>query len=206
MLRVGVIALQGDISEHVQSLERAAAQIGAEIEVVPIRGRGIIPSCDALVLPGGESTTLCRLLSEQSMLNELVEAARRGKPMLATCAGLIVLASEGDEQVERTGQQLAGVLDMRVRRNAFGRQRQSFEVPIEVEGIGTFPAVFIRSPVIEKVGEHVKVIAMLDGHIVGVRQHNIVALAFHPELTEDTRIHAHVLSLALGEGTTTSSP
>ncbi|MHC1597651.1 MAG: pyridoxal 5'-phosphate synthase glutaminase subunit PdxT [Methermicoccaceae archaeon] len=206
MLRVGVIALQGDISEHVQSLERAAAQIGAEIEVVPIRGRGIIPSCDALVLPGGESTTLCRLLSEQSMLDELVEAARRGKPMLATCAGLIVLASEGDEQVERTGQQLAGVLDMRVRRNAFGRQRQSFEVPIEVEGIGTFPAVFIRSPVIEKVGEHVKVIAMLDGHIVGVQQHNIVALAFHPELTEDTRIHAHVLSLALGEGTTTSSP
>jgi len=206
MLRVGVIALQGDISEHVQSLERAAAQIGAEIEVVPIRGRGIIPSCDALVLPGGESTTLCRLLSEQSMLDELVEAARRGKPMLATCAGLIVLASEGDEQVERTGQQLAGVLDMRVKRNAFGRQRQSFEVPIEVEGIGTFPAVFIRSPVIEKVGEHVKVIAMLDGHIVGVQQHNIVALAFHPELTEDTRIHAHVLSLALGEGTTTSSP
>ncbi|MHC1593316.1 MAG: pyridoxal 5'-phosphate synthase glutaminase subunit PdxT [Methermicoccaceae archaeon] len=206
MLRVGVIALQGDISEHVQSLESAAAQLGTEIDIVPIRRRGIVQSCDALVLPGGESTTLCRLLSEEAILDEVVEAARLKKPMLATCAGLIVLASEGDEQVERTGQQLAGVLDVRVKRNAFGRQRQSFEMPIEVEGIGTFPAVFIRSPAIESVGEKVKVIATLDGHIVGVQQDNMVATAFHPELTQDLRIHAYVLSLALGQDTTASSP
>ncbi|HIH69693.1 pyridoxal 5'-phosphate synthase glutaminase subunit PdxT [Methermicoccus shengliensis] len=203
-MRTGVIALQGDVSEHVHSLKRAAAHMGIEIEVVPIRRRGTVPSCDVLVLPGGESTTLCRLLSQEGILEELVDAAHRGMPILATCAGLIVLASEGDELVERTGQRLAGVLDIAVRRNAFGRQRESFEAPVEVKGIGTFPAVFIRAPAVERVGEAVEVIATLDGRIVGVQQDNTVAVAFHPELTEDVRLHAYVLSLALGSGTTSS--
>jgi len=206
MLRAGVIALQGDVSEHVHSLKRAAAHMGIEIEVVPIRREHIVSSCDVLVLPGGESTTLCRLLSEGGILDEVVDAAHRGIPILATCAGLIVLASEGDELVERTGQRLAGVLDITVRRNAFGRQRESFEAPVEMEGIGTFPAVFIRAPAVERVGKAVEVIAMLDGHIVGVQQGNTVAVAFHPELTHDVRLHAYVLSLALGRGTTNSPP
>jgi len=132
LMKIGVIAIQGAVSEHVDALRRALAERGVEAEVVEIKHRGIVPECSGIVIPGGESTTLCRLLAREGIAEEIKEAAARGVPILGTCAGLIVLAKEGDRQVEKTGQELLGIMDTRVNRNAFGRQRDSFEAELDV--------------------------------------------------------------------------
>jgi len=197
---IGVIAVQGDVSEHVDALKRAREGI----EVVLVRKKGIIPKCDGIVIPGGESTTFCRLLEKEGIWEEMLEAAEKNVPMLATCAGLIVLSKEVVDAAH--GQRTLGILNVRVRRNAFGRQRESFETSLEIKGIGKYKCVFIRAPIVEEVGEGVEIIGKLDEMIVGVRQNNIIGLAFHPELTDDPSIHRYFLDLVEGRMIGSRSP
>ncbi len=191
---MGVIALQGNVEEHVESIRRV---LGEGDETVRIKHRGIVPTCDAIIIPGGESTTLCRLAWSEGIAPEIIERAGQGMPILGTCAGLILLASEGDDEVKKTGQRLLGLMDTQIDRNAFGRQRESFEAPLRLSCIedGPFNAVFIRAPAIVAAGAGVEVLARLDDLIVAARQGNILALAFHPELTGDTRIHEYFLGI-----------
>ncbi len=177
---VGVLALQGDVREHLAVL--------GEIEVTgrPVRTPEELAVVDALVIPGGESTTIGKLARRFGLFDPLRARIEAGMPVYGTCAGLIFLASaitEGD-------QPLLGVLDVVVKRNAFGRQNESFETDLEVAGLDRpFRAVFIRAPWIEKTGAEVEVLARVEDHPVMVRQGRIMASSFHPELTGDTRLH-----------------
>ncbi|MFT4947438.1 MAG: 5'-phosphate synthase pdxT subunit [Natronomonas sp.] len=185
-VRAGVVAVQGDVSEHAEAIRRAARAHGEDSEVVEIRNSGVVPDCDVLLLPGGESTTISRLVHQEGIAEEIRSHAEAGKPILATCAGLILVSIDAnDDRVETLD-----LLDVSVERNAFGRQRDSFEAPLHVTGLDEpFPAVFIRAPVIDEVGEGVEVLAEWDDNPVAVRQGPVVGLSFHPELTDDSRIH-----------------
>lgn len=187
-VRVGVLALQGDFREHAAALARAGT------EPVLVRRPGDLEGLDALVVPGGESTTIGSLAGRYGLLEPLRRAVAGGLPTLGTCAGMIFLAGAttgGQEQPQ------LGVLDVVVDRNAFGRQADSFEVDLEVEGLGDpVHAVFIRAPRVERAGPGVEVLASVDGHPVMVRQGNVLATAFHPELTGDLRVHRLLLEMA----------
>ena len=200
-MKIGVIAIQGDVEEHIKALKATLAERGENGEVIRIKHRGIVSSCDAIVIPGGESTTIGRLMEREGITEELRNAAEEGKPLLGTCAGMILLAREGDEEVKKTGQPLLGLMDVRVKRNAFGRQRESFEAPLKMSIFDEpFPGVFIRAPCITHAADTVDVLATLDddiNRIVAARQGNIMALAFHPELTGDRRIHHYFLDTLL---------
>jgi len=188
-LLAGVVGVQGDVSEHRVAFERAGEGLGFDVETVAVRDSGTVPDCDVIALPGGESTTISRLLGREGIDDEVCEHIMAGKPTLATCAGLIVLDSPDDERVESLG-----VFDVHVERNAFGGQRESFEADIEIEGLDApFHAVFIRAPVVESVGEDVDVLAEFNGNVVAVRQRNVIGTAFHPELTDDHRLHELLL-------------
>jgi 5'-phosphate synthase pdxT subunit len=186
MLHAGVIAVQGDVSEHADAIERAAAAHGIEATVSEIRQSGTVPDCDVLLMPGGESTTISRLLHQEGIAAEIERHVAAGKPVLATCAGLIVAARDAkDDRVEPLD-----LLDVTVDRNAFGRQIDSFEAPIDVDGLDEpFPAVFIRAPLIDDVGPDVEVLAAWEGRPVAVRDGPVIGTSFHPELTDDVRIH-----------------
>ncbi|MFC6756439.1 MULTISPECIES: pyridoxal 5'-phosphate synthase glutaminase subunit PdxT [Haloarcula] len=185
-LRAGVLAVQGDVSEHARAIERSAAAHDESAEVVEIRESGLVPDCDVLLMPGGESTTISRLIHREDIAGEIETHVAEGKPVLATCAGLIVAASDAhDDRVETLN-----IVDATVERNAFGRQKDSFEAPLDVAGFeDPFPAVFIRAPVIDYVGSDVEVLASWDDRPVAVRDGPVVGTSFHPELTEDPRIH-----------------
>jgi 5'-phosphate synthase pdxT subunit len=185
-LRAGVVAVQGDVSEHAAAIERAASAHGQDSDIVEIREAGLVPDCDVLLMPGGESTTISRLIQREGIAEEIVAHVEAGKPMLATCAGLIVASTDAqDDRVETLD-----LLDVTIERNAFGRQKDSFEAPLEVSGLADpFPAVFIRAPVIDDVFDGVEVLATFDGRPVAVKQGPVVGTSFHPELTEDSRIH-----------------
>ncbi|PSP56302.1 pyridoxal 5'-phosphate synthase glutaminase subunit PdxT [Halobacteriales archaeon QS_1_67_19] len=185
-LRAGVVAVQGDVSEHTEAVRRAGAAHGREVDVTEIRTAGTVPDCDLLLLPGGESTAISRLLHSEGIAEEIVVHVEAGKPVLATCAGLIVAATDaGDDRVDELG-----LADVTVERNAFGRQKDSFEAPLDVTGLDEpFPAVFIRAPVIEAVGDDVEVLAEWDGRPVAIRDGPVVGTSFHPELTPDSRVH-----------------
>ena len=192
--RIGVIAIQGDVEEHVRAMDEALAERGEKGEVVKIKHQGIVKSCDAIIIPGGESTTIGRLMGREGILPEIKEAAEVGKPILGTCAGMVLLAEEGDEEVAKTGQPLLGLMDVKVKRNAFGRQRESFEVLLKMSLFDEpFHAVFIRAPAITQAAENVDVLATFNDRVVAAKQRNIIALSFHPELTEDRRIHHYFL-------------
>ncbi|WP_396610745.1 pyridoxal 5'-phosphate synthase glutaminase subunit PdxT [Haloferax sp. S1W] len=185
-LRAGVVAVQGDVTEHADAIERAADAHGVDADIVEIRSAGLVPDCDVLLLPGGESTTISRLLDREGIAEEITAHVEAGKPVLATCAGLIV--SSRDAKDDRV--QTLDILDVTVDRNAFGRQVDSFEAPLDVSGLDSpFPAVFIRAPLIDGVGDDVDVLAEWDGNPVAVRDGSVVGTSFHPELTADSRIH-----------------
>jgi len=188
--RIGVLALQGDVSEHIGALKRAAE--GKAI-VVEVRRPGQIEECDALALPGGESTTIRRQLDSSGLMEELKAAVLSGKPTLATCAGLVLVSSEIDGESPLNP---LGLMDIRVSRNAFGPQRESFEADLDIKGLERpYRAVFIRAPAISGVGEGVEILARVGDKIVAARQKSLLALAFHPELTEDLRIHQMFLKM-----------
>ncbi|WP_348612683.1 pyridoxal 5'-phosphate synthase glutaminase subunit PdxT [Halobaculum rarum] len=185
-MKAGVIAVQGDVSEHADTVRRAAASHGVDVEVVEIRDAGVVPECDVLLMPGGESTTISRLLREEGIDEEIRAHVAADKPLLATCAGLIVASRDAKDDRVAT----LDVLDVSVDRNAFGRQADSFEAPLAVTGLDEpFPAVFIRAPVIDEVDEGVEILAEWDGDPVAVKQGSVIATSFHPELTPDSRIH-----------------
>ena len=185
-LQAGVVAVQGDVSEHARAIKRAGAAHGTETSVVEIRESGLVPDCDVLLLPGGESTTISRLVHREGIAPEIEAHVAAGKPLLATCAGLILLSTDAnDDRVDTLD-----LLDVTVERNAFGRQRDSFEAPLDVVGLDEpFPAVFIRAPVVASVAEGIEVLATWEDHPVAVRQGPVIGTAFHPELTPDSRIH-----------------
>lgn len=181
---IGVLALQGDVREHLKALADAGAQ-GR-----PVRRAEELDGVDGLVIPGGESTTMSKLAVVFGMLEPLRAFVRAGKPVYGTCAGMIMVA---DKLLDaREDQETFGGIDMIVRRNAFGRQNESFEAAIDVAGIpgGPVEGVFIRAPWVESVGAEAEVLATYDGHTVAVRQGNVLATSFHPELTGDHRVHA----------------
>jgi len=187
-LTAGVIAVQGDVSEHADAIRRAATRYGETAEVIEIRDAGLVPDCDVLLMPGGESTTISALLADEGIDAEIRDHVAAGKPVLATCAGLIVAATDARDDRVAT----LDVLDVTVDRNAFGRQADSFEAPLDVTGLDEpFPAVFIRAPVIDpaSVGPDVEVLAEWDGRPVAVKEGPVVGTSFHPELTDDARIH-----------------
>ncbi|MDX3375477.1 pyridoxal 5'-phosphate synthase glutaminase subunit PdxT [Streptomyces sp. ME02-6991-2A] len=181
---IGVLALQGDVREHLIALASADAQAR------PVRRPEELAEVDGLVIPGGESTTMSKLAVLFGMMEPLRERVRAGMPVYGTCAGMILLAEKILDP--RSGQETVGGIDMIVRRNAFGRQNESFEAAVEVDGIdgGPVEGVFIRAPWVESVGAGAEVIAEHGGHIVAVRQRNVLATSFHPELTGDHRVHA----------------
>jgi len=200
-MKTGVIGVQGDVSEHAAAIRRVADARGVDTEVTAIRESGVVPDCDVLLMPGGESTTISRLLATEGINAEICDHVADGKPLLATCAGLIVAAR--DPQDDRV--QSLDLLDITVDRNAFGRQKDSFEAPLDIDGLDEpFPAVFIRAPAIDAVDDDVTVLAEWEGRPVAVRQGSVVATAFHPELTDDSRLHE--LAFFDGEPTATATP
>jgi 5'-phosphate synthase pdxT subunit len=184
---VGVLAVQGDVEEHLSALDRSGAR------AIPVKTKAELEKIDALVVPGGESTTVIRLLERFGLIEPIRERVRAGMPFWGTCMGLIVAAHDVADLEQKT----LDLLDVTVRRNAFGRQVASAEVPLEVPALGEkpFPAVFIRAPWIERAGPDVEVLAAHDGHGVFVRQGNVVGTSFHPELTLDRRVHEYFLGM-----------
>ena len=187
-LTIGVLALQGAFREHVAMLSRLG------VTAREVRLPEHLDDLEGLIIPGGESTTIGKLMGTYG-LTEPLRAFVAERPVLGTCAGLIMLA----QRTTDTDQPLLRVMDITVRRNAFGRQVHSFEAPVELRLVRgrseIFPGVFIRAPWVEEVGERVEVIATLEGHVVGVRQDHLVGVAFHPELTDDHRVHEYFLNM-----------
>lgn len=194
-MKVGVTAVQGDVSEHLSAVEAAMREMSVRGDAIPVRRSDVLKEVDALIIPGGESTTISRLLVKFGLFDVIVQRAEEGMPVMGTCAGCILLAKEGDEQVRATGTRLLGLMDMAVDRNAFGRQRESFEADLEIEGIGPSRGVFIRAPAIRRVWGGCRPLARLKDVIVMARQNHLLALAFHPELSGSTRIHRMFLEL-----------
>ncbi|MDW6058674.1 pyridoxal 5'-phosphate synthase glutaminase subunit PdxT [Streptomyces sp. FXJ1.4098] len=193
-MSIGVLALQGDVREHLAALTAAGA------EARPVRRAEELAEVQGLVIPGGESTTMSKLAVIFGMLEPLRERVRAGMPVYGTCAGMIMVA---DKILDgRDDQETFGGIDMTVRRNAFGRQNESFEAAIEVEGIegGPVEGVFIRAPWVESVGAGVDVLATYGDHAVAVRQGNVLATSFHPELTGDHRVHALFVDIVRSAG------
>jgi 5'-phosphate synthase pdxT subunit len=192
---VGVLALQGDVVEHIGALERAGARS------LEVRTPDDLAAVDALVVPGGESTTVIRLLDRFGLTEPIKARVRDGMPFWGTCMGLIVAAHD----VADLQQPTLDLIDVTVRRNAFGRQVDSAEVPLAIPALGEqpFPAIFIRAPWIERIGPGVEVLAQRDGHGVMVRSGNVLGTSFHPELTADERVHAYFLRMAAAR---TSAP
>lgn len=192
---LGVVALQGAVSEHMEALRRSLSSLGLEGEVVPVRRPGELEGLSGVVLPGGESTTISRLLASSGLGQALQEKVPEGLGVLATCAGAILMA---DQVVEGDVEPL-GLMGCAVERNAFGRQRESFEALLEIEGLESpFSGIFIRAPAFARCGAECQPLATLEGHVVAARQERRWALSFHPELGGDDRLHRAFLSSLTG--------
>jgi pyridoxal 5'-phosphate synthase pdxT subunit len=186
MVKIGVLGLQGAVREHAKSLEASGA------DTVVVKRIEDLDGLDGLVIPGGESTTMRRLIDKYAFLEPLQAFAASGKPVFGTCAGLILLS----KRIE--GQDLThlALMDVTAKRNAFGRQRESFEAPLKIKGLGEeFIGVFIRAPYISEVGEDVEVLASFNDRIVAARQGRFLTCAFHPELTDDARFHQYFVEM-----------
>ncbi len=190
-MRIGVLAAQGAFIEHMAVLR----QLG--VETVPVRLPRELGGLDGLIIPGGESTTISKLLLDYNLLNELKNLAENGLPIFGTCAGMILLTNDvPDPKVKPLG-----VMQIKIKRNAFGRQRESFETALSIPVLGDkpFPGVFIRAPSIEQVNNGVEILSRLaDGTIVAARQGKLLVSAFHPELTDDLRFHQYFLDIVAG--------
>ena len=185
-MKIGVLALQGAVAEHVRMMEQAGAR------AIVIKKQEQLADVDGIIIPGGESTTIGKLMRTYGFIEPLQQFAAAGKPIFGTCAGLIILAKRivGQNEVH------LGLMDMEVARNAFGRQRESFETELDFAGIEeSIKAVFIRAPLITEVGAGVEVLARHAGEIVAARQGHLLVASFHPELTEDNRLHTYFANM-----------
>ncbi|MFH1821909.1 MAG: pyridoxal 5'-phosphate synthase glutaminase subunit PdxT [Methanobacteriota archaeon] len=196
-MKIGVIGLQGAVSEHIDAVRRAMHRIGVHGEAIWVDRPEHLEGINGIIIPGGESTTIGKLMKFTDTFDRVKKLGESGMPILGTCAGLVVLAKRGDDQVSKTGQPLLGIMDMAIIRNAFGRQRESFEADLHIPMLGKdpFQGVFIRAPAVQEVWGDAKVIVEFMGKIVGVKQKNMIAVAFHPELTHDTRLHEYFLKM-----------
>jgi pyridoxal 5'-phosphate synthase pdxT subunit len=189
---IGVLALQGDVVEHLNALERCDAT------AIPVKTPADLARVDALILPGGESTTVMKLLERFGLGRPIVERTRAGMPLWGTCMGMIVAAHD----VVGLDQPTLGLIDITVRRNAFGRQNDSALVKLAIPALGSmpFPAIFIRAPWIERHGRKVELLAEREGHGVMAREGNVLATSFHPELGTDARVHRYFLQMVRQQG------
>lgn len=188
-MKIGVLASQGAFAEHIKVLQQL------DTEAVPVRLPDEIKGVDGLIIPGGESTTISRLIATYRLDSEIKALAKEGKPIFGTCAGMILLSKD----ISGNTAKALNLMDIKVKRNAFGRQRESFETELIIPVLGDepYPAVFIRAPLIEQCGRGVEVLAKLnDGTIVAARQDKLLVTAFHPELTGDLRFHRYFLDMA----------
>ena len=187
-MKIGVLALQGAFAEHIAVLHRL------EVEAVPVRLSQELQGLDGLIIPGGESTSISRLMLDYNLMSEIENLTRNGLPIFGTCAGMILLA----EKISDFHAEPLGVMAITVRRNAFGRQKDSFETELSIPALGEkpFPGVFISAPVIEQANGKVEILARLDGGTtVAARQGKLLASVFHPELTDDLRFHQYFLDI-----------
>lgn len=188
MIRIGILDLQGDVSEHFQIAQKALENLKVEYQVSNVRTAKDASQCNGIIISGGESTVIGKLMVETGIKDVIVQ---NKIPVFGTCAGMVLLAKETDYD-----QPLLELMDMKVKRNAFGRQKDSFEQEIEILG-EKYTGVFIRAPAVEEVGDGAQIISQIDNQIIGVKQGKNMALAFHPELTEDTRLHEYFIKEVL---------
>ena len=203
-VQIGVLAVQGDVLEHVNMMNEILHKKGIKSKTILVRKPEQIEQLDGLIIPGGESTVMSRLVSEMRFDNKLVDTIREkvknGMAILGTCAGTIMLSKTSkDHVVKDFSQVLLELMDIDVIRNKYGRQQVSFELPITIEGFGKqpFPGVFIRAPVITSVGKNVEILARNSEEIFAAKQGKLLAATFHPELTDDMRFHEYFLNLIL---------
>ena len=188
MTTIGILNLQGDVSEHFEAMKKAACDIDKNINVLKVKTSEEVSKCDGIVISGGESTVIGKLMEKNGIKKVIVD---QNIPVMGTCAGMVLLAKKTDYE-----QPLLGLIDMEVKRNAFGRQKVSFEDDIEIFG-KKFKGIFIRAPYIEKVGENVDILSKYNERIVAVKSGKHIATAFHPELTGDTTIHEYFIKEVL---------
>ena len=190
-MKIGVLASQGAFAEHIAILR----QLG--IDAMPVRLPRELEGLEGLIIPGGESTTISKLMRDYNLTNEIRKLANNGLPILGTCAGMIILANGiADPRVKTMG-----VMNIKVKRNAFGRQVDSFEADLPMPSLGdkTFRGVFIRAPIVQKTGAGVEILCQVNNKVVAARQGKMLACAFHPELTDDLRFHRYFLNLVGGD-------
>jgi 5'-phosphate synthase pdxT subunit len=199
-ITIGVLGFQGDIEENVAATKQALQEMQIDGNVEPVRYPEEVEKVDGLILPGGESTVQSTLAAIQRSLPVIKKRISEGMPVLGTCAGMIMLSRRAfDRVVGDTKQKLIGNLDVVIERNAFGRQGESFEADIAIGMLGkeAFKGVFIRAPAVTEVGKDVEVLAKLNSRVVAVRQKNIIGTSFHPELSGDSRMHRHLVKMAI---------
>jgi 5'-phosphate synthase pdxT subunit len=197
-LTVGVLSIQGDVQENMLSAKSAIDELGLDGNVVDVRTPEEISQLDGLIIPGGESTTIGQLSLVNGSLKILKEKIQSGMPVLGICAGMIMLSNTANDKIiGKTDQPLLDILDIKLERNSFGRQKQSFESDISMDSINIpkFNGVFIRAPSVSDVGSDVEVLSKFNERIVAVKKGNVIGTAFHPELTKDTALHKYFINL-----------
>ncbi|QLH03442.1 pyridoxal 5'-phosphate synthase glutaminase subunit PdxT [Nitrosopumilus cobalaminigenes] len=197
-LTVGVLSIQGDVQENLISAKTAVDELGIDVQVIDVRTPEEISQIDGLIIPGGESTTIGQLSLVNGSLKILKEKIQNGMPVLGICAGMIMLSNTADDRVVgKTDQPLLDIFDIKLERNSFGRQKESFESDVSLDSINIpkFNGVFIRAPSVSDVGSDVEVLSKFNDRIVAIKKGNVIGTAFHPELTEDTAIHKYFINL-----------
>jgi len=197
-LQVGVLAIQGDVQENILSTKKALDDLGIEGTVTDVKTADDIEKLDGLIIPGGESTTIGQLSLVNSSLRVIKEKIERGMPVFGICAGMILLSKTADDKVVgKTNQPLLDLLDVKLERNSFGRQRESFEAEIAMDSINIpqFRGVFIRAPSVSEISSDVEVLSKFHEKIVAIKKGNILATSFHPELTKDVSLHKYFINL-----------
>ena len=197
-LNVGILSIQGDVHENLLSTRAALNELGIDGKVTGVRTPEEISQLDGLIIPGGESTTIGQLSLVNGSLKVLKEKIENGMPVLGICAGMIMLSKTADDRVVgKTGQPLLDILDIKLERNSFGRQRESFEVDVSMDSINIskFNGVFIRAPSISDTGSDIEVLSKFNERIVAVKKGNVIGTAFHPELTDDISLHKYFVNL-----------
>ena len=197
-LTVGVLSIQGDVQENLVSTKAAIDELGIDGKVIAVRTPDEISQLDGLIIPGGESTTIGQLSLVNGSLKILKEKIQGGMPVLGICAGMIMLSNTANDRiVGKTDQPLLDIFDIKLERNSFGRQKQSFESDISLDSIDipNFNGVFIRAPSVSDVGSDVEILSKFNDRIVAIKKGNVIGISFHPELTEDTSVHKYFINL-----------
>lgn len=194
-MKVGVVGFQGAVDEHIKITEKALRQMEIDGGAVWLETKKQLSEIDGLIIPGGESTTIGQLMLDSGIFKKVREKGKDGFPIMGTCAGMVLLAKKGGKEIKKTNQPLLELMDITVIRNSFGRQRESFEtdIPIACLDKKPFPAIFIRAPAIIRISENVTPLARYKEKIVAAEQDNLLAVSFHPELTDDIRVHKYFL-------------